>query len=73
MGENCRIMCEIANAMREEEEHRRWADENGYHADVPNCQYCEKIAELQRQVNYWKNKYRSATFDYKERIFNHPF
>ena len=74
MGENCRIMNEIADALREEEEHRRWATENGYHDDeVLNCQYCAKVAELQRQVTYWKNKYLSAPFDYKEKILHRPF
>lgn len=60
MGENCRIMCEIADAMREEEEHRRWANENGYSKTESNCDNCEKIQELRRQVEYWKQKYYNA-------------
>lgn len=57
MGENCRIMCEIADAMRKEEEHRRWAEENDYNATAPKCANCATIQELQRQIDYWKRKY----------------
>lgn len=60
MGENPRIMNEIADAMRLEEEHRRWADENGYNKTESNCNNCAKIQELQRQVDYWKRKYYNA-------------
>lgn len=60
MGENPRIMCEIADVMHEEAEHRRWAQEHGYSASGPNCNDCNTVKALRAEVAYWKEKYNSV-------------
>lgn len=60
MGENPRIMNEIADVLWEEEKYRRWANENGYNKTESDYDNYAKIRELQQQVEFWKQKYYST-------------
>lgn len=68
MGERCDIMNDIADALAREDEHRRWARENGYTSNTPNCNSCAKMKELQRQYDKLFKEYISVV-DFLRRHF----